>query len=114
MHQRQIAATEESYDEYLVSVKRLVAYGEGTVDEASGLVQVPCQSIHKAAPEQYTKIRLRGGVSGIPCEEIIVTNTAMCQGSAVYTRSSFVRARQPGKYLFPSSSQLKTRHALLK
>ena len=75
MNQCQIAATQETYDEYLVSVKRLVAYGEGTVDEASGLVKVPRQSIHKAAPEQYTKIRLRSGVTWIPCEEIIVTDT---------------------------------------
>ena len=86
MNQYQITATHETYDEYLGSLKRLDAYGEGTVDEPSALVKIPRQSIQKAMPAQYTKTRLGRGISRIPCEEIIVTDTAMSQGGTAYTR----------------------------
>ena len=38
------------YDEHLVPLKRLEAYGEGTVDEPSALDKIPRQSIQKAKP----------------------------------------------------------------
>ena len=66
MHQYQIAATHETYDEYLASLKRLDAYGEGAVDKPSVLVKIPRQSIQKARPPQYTQIRLRRGSPRYP------------------------------------------------
>ena len=93
MNQYQITATHETDDKYLVSLERLVAYGERPVDEPSALVKIPRQSIQKARPAQNTKTRLGSGISGIPCEEIIVTDTAMSQCGAAYTRRSLVRVR---------------------
>ena len=51
MNQDLIAATHQTYDEYLVSLKRLDAYGEGTIDEPSALVKIARQTNVKTDPE---------------------------------------------------------------